>query len=272
MTTAAHHRTGLQTRAPKHERPAEDDILEARPDRPAERVGTAAHRMHPVLVAALVGLVGAVVVGAVVVGIGLLLTHVLLAGPIGSWDGSVSRWFVARRTPTWNTWTDIGSQLGETITVVAVALVTTVVCAIKRWWRELGLLLVGLAVEFSVFLTATVVVNRTRPSVPRLDVSPPTSSYPSGHTAAGLVLYAALAIIVGVHVRNAAVRAILWILAVILPIAIGVSRIYRGMHHATDVLASVVLGIGALLVALFAVRVADAAAHRRAADAPGSSS
>jgi undecaprenyl-diphosphatase len=241
-------------------------VLEAQPDRPAERVGTSAGRLHPVLVAALVGLVGAVVLGGIVIGIGLLLTHVLSSGPIGTWDHSVSRWFAARRTPTLNTWTDVGSHLGETITVVAVALVTVIVCAIARWWREMGLLLVGLAVEFSVFLVATLVVDRARPPVFRLDAAPPTSSYPSGHTAAGLVLYGALAVIVGVHVRNAAVRAVLWVLAVLLPVAIGVSRVYRGMHFTTDVLASVLLGIGALLVALFAVRAADAAAHRRADD------
>ena len=52
-------------------------------------------------------------------------------------------------------------------------------------------------------------------------------------------------------------------MAVLLPIYVGVSRVYRGMHHPTDVMASVVLGAGALSFALFAVHSAAVAADRR---------
>jgi hypothetical protein len=38
-----------------------------------------------------------------------------------------------------------------------------------------------------------------------------------------------------------------WVLAFVLPVVVAVSRLYRGMHHLTDVLASVVLGIGAVV-------------------------
>jgi membrane-associated phospholipid phosphatase len=264
MTTTTNHLDAtIRTPSLDDDPAGADDFLEARPD----RAGHAGTSTHPILVAALTGLAGALVIGAIVIGLGLLLTHVLASGAIGTWDDSVGRWFVAHRTPTLDTWSEAGSRLGETVTVVGMTILTTVVCAVKRWWRELGVLLIGLAVECSVFLTATILVERARPSVVRLDVSPPTSSYPSGHTAAAIVLYGALAIIASVHVRNAAVRAFVWILAVLLPVAVGVSRIYRGMHHATDVLASVLLGIAALTFAVLAVRAADAAAERRAAQA-----
>jgi undecaprenyl-diphosphatase len=119
-------------------------------------------------------------------------------------------------------------------------------------------------IEVSVFLISTVFVNRPRPDVPRLDVSPPTSSYPSGHTAAAIVLYVALALIVSVLTRSALLRTVVWILAIALPIVVGLSRLYRGMHHPTDVMASVILAIGALLLSLFAARTGSAvAAHRR---------
>jgi membrane-associated phospholipid phosphatase len=111
---------------------------------------------------------------------------------------------------------------------------------------------------------ATIVVDRARPDVPRLDVSPPTSSYPSGHTAAAIALYMALAAVVGSLTTNRLARALAWILAFVLPTVVAVSRLYRGMHHLTDVLASVVLGIGALLIALLAVRAGAAVADRRA--------
>jgi membrane-associated phospholipid phosphatase len=104
-----------------------------------------------------------------------------------------------------------------------------------------------------VFLVTTLVIARPRPTVPRLDVSPPTSSFPSGHTAAAIALYVGLAIIVGRHVRNGVVRSLVWTLAILIPCFVGVSRVYRGMHHPTDVLGSIPLGVAALLVASLAI-------------------
>jgi len=55
----------------------------------------------------------------------------------------------------------------------------------------------------------------------------------------------------------------LCIFAALLPIYVGLSRVYRGMHHPTDVMASVVLGTGALCFALLAVHAAAVVAERR---------
>ncbi len=99
--------------------------------------------------------------------------------------------------------------------------------------------------------------------MPRLDPAPPTSSFPSGHTAAAIALWVSLAIVITTHVRNAFVRTLVWIVALSLPIFVGLSRLYRGMHHPTDVLASVLLGAGAVLTALLAVRAASAVAEMR---------
>jgi undecaprenyl-diphosphatase len=110
-------------------------------------------------------------------------------------------------------------------------------------------------------------VNRDRPLVPRLDSTPPTSSYPSGHTAASIALYVGLAIIIWSLVRSTTVRAITWIVAVAIPVLVGISRLYRGMHHLTDVLASVLLGCGVLLFALFVTRSSVAVSVARDHDA-----
>ena len=44
------------------------------------------------------------------------------------------------------------------------------------------------------------------------------------------------------------------------------SRMYRGMHHLTDVIAGVVLGLGAIVVLVFAVRRRRAARRRTRRD------
>ena len=88
-------------------------------------------------------------------------------------------------------------------------------------------------------------------------------SFPSGHVAAAIVLYVGLAILVSSHTRHLAIRFLVWALAVTLVTGVGISRVYRGLHHPIDVFASVMLGVGALLFAILAIRAAHAASHRR---------
>jgi undecaprenyl-diphosphatase len=201
------------------------------------------------------------------IGLGLIVTKLLSGGSVGDWEDSANRWFVAQRTTTLTTVSSVGSALGATLTVIGIAGVVSIVLAFGRHWRQLGFLVAALTVEASVALTTSILVNRPRPDVSRLDAAPPTASFPSGHTAAALVLYVSLALILASFVRNNVVRALVWVLAIALPIFVGLSRLYRGMHHPTDVMGSVVLGVGSLMFALLATRTAGALTDRRTHDA-----
>lgn len=239
------------------------DALDARPGSLADRIAWRRKEHHPVTVAVVLAVVGFVVIGAIMVGLGLILTHFLLSGAIGRWDERVNEWFVTQRTASLNSITAVGTTIGSTIAVVAVALVASIALAIRRLWREIGLIVISLMVEVLVFLMTAVIVNRQRPTVPRLDASPPTSSFPSGHTAAAIALWISLAIVISMHVRSAFVRAFVWVVALGLPVFVGIARLYRGMHHPTDVMASVLLGTGAIVTALVAVRAASGVAEIR---------
>src|SRR5512133_1944103 len=96
-------------------------FLEARPGSLAERFGKRLHGRHPVLIAWIVTVVGYLILALLMAGIGLLLVHVLIHGPVGRWDRRVNEWFVARRTPRLNTWTKVGSMMGATGTVIGIA-------------------------------------------------------------------------------------------------------------------------------------------------------
>jgi undecaprenyl-diphosphatase len=233
-----------------------------------DRIGTRFAGRHPALIAWVLTIAAYLVLLLLMVGTGLLLTHVLQHGAVGRWDSRVDAWFVSRRTTALNAWTRAGSELGATGTVIGVGTAVIVLLAIARRWRQVGLIFFAVLLEVWVFVTTTFIVDRPRPPVPRLDVAPPTSSFPSGHVAAAIALYVGLAIVISTLVRNAVVRAIVWLVAILLPIAVGLSRVYRGMHHPTDVLASVVLGCGSLVATIFAVRCASAAARSRALSAP----
>ena len=174
----------------------------------------------------------------------------------GGWDDiGVNRWFVGERTATFNDVTAIGSHLAETLTVIAIAVVVVAFLVFRRRYPEAGLIAFGLLLEVTVFLTTTLLVDRNRPRVAQLDVAPPTSSFPSGHTAAAIVLYGGIAIILTRSMKHRGPRVVAAIVLASIPVIVGVSRLYRGMHHPTDVIAGVLLGITSLAVAAFAVRV-----------------
>jgi len=231
----------------------------------SDRLADRSRSWPPLAVAAAIALLGFAVLAALLIGIGLLITSSSFSHSIVSWDGSVSRWFEAHRTATLNTWTDIGSIMAGTGTILAVAGLSFAIMVIRRLWYDVSFLAVALFVEFSVFLTTTAIIDRPRPTIQALDPLPVTSSFPSGHTAASIATYAALAFLVALHNRHTLVRIVAWTLGALIPLWVGLSRIYRGLHHPTDVAASVVLGIGALLIAAFAARAATAAAERRRA-------
>jgi undecaprenyl-diphosphatase len=153
------------------------------------------------------------------------------------WEDSVNQWFYAGRTPTLDMLTHVGSYLAETITCIALLVVAVVV--LRLWlgrWRESWTVAAAIVGELLIFLIVTAVVNRPRPIVPLLDSAPPTSSFPSGHTAAAVALYGSFAVIVLRQLRPKWLSITLATVFCIVPAVVGVSRLYRGMHHPTDVL------------------------------------
>jgi membrane-associated phospholipid phosphatase len=228
------------------------------------RIATRLHSWSPPAVAAAAAFLGYVVLALLLVGIGLILTKLLIPGPVGTWDNSVNRWFVDNRTSTGNTLTDYASILAGTGTVLTIAGAAAVILAIRRLWYEIGFLLIMFFIEFSVFLTTVTLIDRPRPTVPKLDGVPATSSFPSGHVAAAIVLYVGLAILISSQTRHTVIRVLVWAIALTFVVGVGISRVYRGLHHPTDVFAGVILGTGALLFAIMAMRSADAASRARA--------
>ena len=149
--------------------------------------------------------------------------------------------------------------------IPAVIALVAVVMAVKRRWRIAAYVLFAVAVESATYRATTLFVERTRPDVERLESLPVEASYPSGHTAASIALYSGLALLVTSRFARGNWRILIWVVALAIPPAVALSRIYRGMHHPIDALAGVPIGIAALVVVVFACRVAGAAVARREA-------
>jgi undecaprenyl-diphosphatase len=240
-------------------------IFEAAPDGRTERIADWMGERPPAATAGGVFLAGYVVISAVLLAAGLFLTHILLDAGLGSWDEYISRGLADHRTAPLNDLTKYATYAANTGEVVVVASIAAAALLIGRRWREALVVSGGLITEFLAFLTVNYLVDRPRPDVPRLNATPATSSFPSGHVAASLVLWGGIALVVMVLTSSVVLRVLAWTPAAVLPPLIAFARVYRGMHHTTDVIAGFALGLMALAVALEAGRMWTATAHPRAA-------
>ena len=79
--------------------------------------------------------------------------------------------------------------------------------------------------------------HRPRPT-PFFGLEAPVSfSYPSGHALFAFCFYGTLASLTVVHAREPGRRALIWSAAALMIFLIGFSRIYLGVHYASDVIA-----------------------------------
>lgn len=213
--------------------------VHARPDRslatsPADEVKAVLARLVP----------AAVALWAVMCGLGYLLTNPLKDTAFERWDGSIDRVLARHRAEPWTTLTHLLTFAAETYTVIGVGLVFFIGMRVHLGrWRESCFLLAAVAGEVLIFVCTTLVIDRHRPAVPHLDAAPPTSSFPSGHTAAACTLYGALALIAMCTSTRTWLRTLAVVVAVLAPLSVALARLYRGMHFPTDVICGALLAI-----------------------------
>ena len=201
-------------------------------------------------------LVPVVVWLAVLIGVGYLLGHPLKHAVSGE-DG-VNRWFQAHRTPFWNDATNVMSHVANTGTIIITMFTAAfIVWLVSRRLREPAVLIIGVTCQALVFLFTTLVVSRARPDVPKLDKSPPTSSFPSGHTGAGSALYFGLVILCVTLLQRRWVQVLAIIGFGVIPFLVATARLYRGMHHPTDVTFGMLNGLICAVIAYLAFRPRD---------------
>ncbi|MGW4379132.1 diacylglycerol kinase family protein [Kitasatospora sp. NPDC004531] len=191
-------------------------------------------------------LVAVVTQAALLISVGLLVTR----PPAGWWDpreGAVVGWLADHRNSVATQASSWVSAAAFTPAVVTVTALVSVLLLVRGRWRWAALTAGAVTVQATLFVLAAKVVDRPRPEVERLDGALPTSGFPSGHVGAAAALYGALGLLALSRVRGRW-RVPLCALAWAVPVLVALSRLYRGMHHPTDVLAGLANGAAALWV------------------------
>jgi membrane-associated phospholipid phosphatase len=241
-------------------------IFEARPGSLPDRFADRLDGRHPALVFFLAALAGFLVLAAASILLALFVVHVLVSnGGLGleGTDESFNDTLAENRTGTLTTLAEIGSQVGGAPVLPILVGLVALVCAYFRHWLIAAFAVFVLAIESATYRVTSIAVPRDRPSVQRLEQLEADASFPSGHTAASIAVYAGLVLLLTTRFTSSLKKALAWTGAILLVTFVAFSRMYEGMHHPLDVAGGVFVGIGAILVLLFACRAAGAAAERR---------
>lgn len=233
-------------------------------ERDAPAAGAAGARSrHPAAVFALTAVAGWLVLVSVTIAVGLLLVHVLLpTGGVATWDDNLSRDLVRTGTPLFDDLSYVGSLVGDIPVLPGLVVIAVAVLLKARDRVAAAFVATAGLLELATYRVTSLVVHRDRPPVVRLDELPGNQSYPSGHVAASVAVYGALAVVITAYTARQWLITAAWSLAVLLPAAVALSRMYRGMHHLTDVIAGALMGLAALLLAYRAARRCVAAGGR----------
>jgi membrane-associated phospholipid phosphatase len=244
-------------------------VLEPRPGGAAERFSARIGPENPVRVFVVGLLVGYALLVTAMVFLGFVLIYLVLPlGGLEDSDDDISQWLVDHRSPGQEHLSWIGSTLAGGLVIPAVIGLCLVFFLVTRRWLLAGFVLFVVALESGTYRATSLIVERDRPRVERLESLPVNASYPSGHTAASIALYGGLLLLLASRIDNLAVRISALLVGIAIPLFVGWSRMYRGMHHLTDVGAGVLMGLAALAILVFVARASRAASRRRDARRP----
>ena len=151
------------------------------------------------------------------------------------------------------------SFIGSTLSLTVATGVIIVLFARRKWGLEAKLFAITMIGAALLNTTLKLAFKRARPT-PFFDLLPPeTYSFPSGHSLASCCFFGALAAILAARSQSKRVRAIIWAIATTMFLLIGLSRIYLGVHHTTDVIA----GFAAAFIWIMVVRFVELHLARR---------
>lgn len=194
------------------------------------------------------------------------LAEEMASGELASIDGSVAVWLHSHATGFATLLLGTVTRLGGADVLLVVTLLA--VLAMLRRRRLAHAALMGAALGGGEALNAVLkaAFERPRPSFSEPLATAAGFSFPSGHAMVSLTVYGALAFVIATSVGSRRAQLLVLISAIVLVLAIGFSRVYLGVHYASDVVAA--YGAGLAWLSLCALTLLGASRLRTGKHGP----
>ncbi|HWZ30910.1 MAG TPA: phosphatase PAP2 family protein [Bryobacteraceae bacterium] len=180
------------------------------------------------------------------------ITRELIEGDVDAVDRAILLAVENKRVP-WLTITAVDvTALGSITLVVLFSAFTLIVLLLLR--DRMGALQLLAASAGAGILTVVTkdMIERIRPEEAQQLIVVSGFSYPSGHSVSTSALYLTIAIIAARYIQHPGTRAAIFLAVPAVVVMVGASRVYLGVHYATDVVSGISLGAAwALLLAGF---------------------
>ena len=137
--------------------------------------------------------------------------------------------------------------LGEGVSIANFCVLALIVTFILKK-RNIGLIIAGCVTFNSLFSEGLKrIIQRPRPEILRL-INESSYSFPSSHTLASVSLCGILIYFILRSEWDKNIKIVISSLLVLFPLLIGISRIYLGVHNASDVFGGAILAMILLLI------------------------
>ena len=136
------------------------------------------------------------------------------------------------------------TNLGSPVVLIGICIITLIILKNKK---------IGVSISFNLLLVSLLnillknIVQRPRPTDYRL-IEEAGYSFPSGHSMISMAFYGFIIFLIFRYVKNKKMKYYLGILLSFIIALIGISRIYLGVHYASDVVAGFLISISYLFV------------------------
>jgi undecaprenyl-diphosphatase len=169
---------------------------------------------------------------------------------LDSFDLGTLYWFGSQHRPWLDRLAANLSLLGDFRTLMAFTLLSAVAFLAVRRPRQAGTLVACGLLAWLLEWGTKLLVHRPRPDMAwRLIDLPNEYSFPSGHALASMAIYGAFALLLAPLFPRRPLRFLVLTLGFLLPLLIGLTRPYLGVHYPTDVFAGWCAGLACALLA-----------------------
>lgn len=196
---------------------------------------------------------------------GWLLIEVVeevVAGKTATVDRAIVRWFRsaedARRLigPSW-----LQEMMRDFTALGGIGVLVLVTCGVATYLilerkRHAALLLVvATSTGLVISQLAKLGFARPRPDLEPVSTIVMTASFPSGHSTMAAIVYLTCGVLIASYRQRRFVKTYVIVLAAMLSLLVGFSRVYLGVHWPSDVLAGLCLGAAWALLCWVGLRV-----------------